>query len=203
MDANKLKKYAFTIKALESKNMVVDEILARTEEEIQSLPLSNTLINTVLEMKADAVPADFKVLKDEFIDLQRAADVEPVPDELSKYQVELPVVTEETLQEPVLDSAIIIHHDEEEPDEVAIVEPEAVVVAEVDVTATETIERTIANPEDVQAVREVLAKSEQRTVAALLKVVRKELPQAILESVPADVITNLCAERVKEVKEQK
>lgn len=197
MDANKLKKYAFTIKALESKNMVVDEILAKTEEEIAKLPLSNALINTVLQMKADAVPSDFEVLKEEFIDIQRAPDDEPVPDEVAEYQVEPPVLAEETQPEQELPT--IVHHDEDEPKEV-VEESEAPVV---DVEATETIERTIANPEDVQAVREVLAKSEQRTVAALLKVVRKELPQAILESVPADVITNLCAERVKEVKEKK
>lgn len=202
MNYNDLKKYTYTIKALQAKNYVVDDVIAMSIDDIKKLPLSTALINSVLSMKEESVSTDSTELKKEFIEFQKAPDSTVSVEKAKEYNTpKAEIVPEPEVQEDVAAPVV-----PEVQDEAVEIESEAesadaeVETASTDVEATETIERTISSPEDIAAIREALQAKELRTAAAYLKYLKTAVPDSILKSVAADVITNLCNDRVAEVK---
>lgn len=216
MEAANLKKYAFTVKAIEAKRLVLDDVMKMSEKEIRALQLSNALINAILSMKKENVPMDATVLRNEFIEIQRAPEEPEIENvEIKEYVVQdepvLPIVPTDT-EEGVVPCEGCEHGCEycgETADELTLddkgettvveEEPETIpVLAESE--KVEIVQHKIASPGDLKTITDALNHKELRTAAAYMKYLQTAVPDTILKSVPSDTVLDLCNKRVAEVK---
>lgn len=174
-----MKEDIFTIKALESKGYVMDELILLSEDELDALPISQRLIDGVKTVKArggktaDEIAEVLADLMNEDVTSSVEVDVESVAEIYETDTEEHIIVQEEIQQEVVVE--------EVQEDEVVIV-------------------RIESDAEDVNAVTEVLATKSYKSFQPYIKLLQAEVPKAILDSVDATLISELIESRIAEVK---
>lgn len=193
MNTHEMKKFAFTIQAVKAKGYDIEKLLALAPTEIQKLPLSNTLILALLSMQEQQSPTSYETLKDVLHENTRSADeavLETVTRVESDYKPEAEIVLPEITPEAEVQTEVLEVLEEAPPAEPVEVKKDAVV----------EVERKIYSAEQLGLIREVLAKKELRTAAAFMKLLSTEVPAALLKEIDGSTLTELCNERVREVK---
>ncbi|EON7861178.1 hypothetical protein HI145_RS00825 [Escherichia coli] len=176
-----MKQDLYTIRALESKGYVLDEVIKLSDEEIDKLQLSNKLLVNIKDYKSrGAKPVE--VIKEKI-----AEDISV--DEVSRN------VAPEVIESYVVDTEEQIKVSEEVQ---VIAEELAPVVEEEDVVV---IERVEASKEDLDIIKEALKTKELKSVANYVKHLKSLVPESILSSVDSSVVSQLINERIAEVKE--
>ncbi|ELW0836302.1 hypothetical protein QMU05_000148 [Escherichia coli] len=176
-----MKQDLYTIRALESKGYILDEVIKLSDEEIDKLQLSNKLLVNIKDYKSrGAKPVE--VIKEKI-----AEDISV--DEVSRN------VAPEVIEAYVVDTEEQIKVSEEVQ---VIAEELAPVVEEEDVVV---IERVEASKEDLDIIKEALKTKELKSVANYVKHLKSLVPESILSSVDSSVVSQLINERIAEVKE--
>ncbi len=176
-----MKQDLYTIRALESKGYILDEVIKLSDEEIDKLQLSNKLLVNIKDYKSrGAKPVE--VIKEKI-----AEDISV--DEVSRN------VAPEVIESYVVDTEEQIKVSEEVQ---VIAEELAPVVEEEDVVV---IERVEASKEDLDIIKEALKTKELKSVANYVKHLKSLVPESILSSVDSSVVSQLINERIAEVKE--
>ena len=176
-----MKQDLYTIRALESKGYILDEVIKLSDEEIDKLQLSNKLLVNIKDYKSrGAKPVE--VIKEKI-----AEDISV--DEVSRN------VAPEVIESYVVDTEELIKVSEEVQ---VIAEELAPVVEEEDVVV---IERVEASKEDLDIIKEALKTKELKSVANYVKHLKSLVPESILSSVDSSVVSQLINERIAEVKE--
>ena len=176
-----MKQDLYTIRALESKGYILDEVIKLSDEEIDKLQLSNKLLVNIKDYKSrGAKPVE--VIKEKI-----AEDISV--DEVSRN------VAPEVIEAYVVDTEEQIKVSEEVQ---VIAEELAPVVEEEDVVV---IERVEASKEDLDIIKEALKTKELKSVANYVKHLKSLVPELILSSVDSSVVSQLINERIAEVKE--
>lgn len=181
MDHKQMKIDIFTIKALESKGFVLEEVLALPDQDIEKLQLPARIINEVIEYKKRGVqPAE--VLK-EVVTSERLIDDSTV--EVSPIIVEQYVVNTE--EQNIIAEEVKVEFEESNP----IAEDEVEII------------REVADQEDIQIIKDALNDKELKTIAAYTKHLKSVVPASILDDVDSTIIAGLIDARIAEVKNTK
>ncbi|USL83723.1 hypothetical protein A4_56 [Escherichia phage A4] len=177
-----MKQDLYIIKALRSKGYEIDEVMAMSIEEIEALPLPQRIIENAKDYKArGAKPVEVikeKIFEDISVD-EASRNVKP--EVIEEY------VENSEDQEKALEEVKQIVEEQQES-----------VESEEDVVVIERIE---ASKEDLDIIKTSLQSKELKTVAAYIKHLKAEVPEAILAAVDSSVVSRLVNERIAEVKE--
>lgn len=205
----------FVLKTLEKKGYTIDALIEMPDTELDELNLPDKIIAQIKEYKLRGGKTPQQVAEE--LAALMEADGETNMDEeevLSTYKgaesrtmvIEVPDIqteddakayiekVKENLGDAVIeneDSSITIKTDgsiEIQADEINIVSDEVEVV------------RTIAKSEDLQIIKDTLQKKELRSFAAYTKLLKTEVPDAILSAVESTTLNTLIDERIAEVK---
>ncbi len=191
----------FVLKAIEKKGYTVETLMELSDEELDNLNLPDKIITQIKEYKlrggktpqqvaeelAAIMEADSEtnMQPEEVIDSYRTFTVD-VPDIQTSEDAEAFIErVKEELGDKVLEKEEIESESTEEakPDEVEII-------------------RTIAKDEDIKIIKDVLAKKELRSFASYTKLLKSEVPEAILSAVESTTITSLIDSRIAEIKDK-
>lgn len=205
----------FVLKTLEKKGYTVEELVKLEDKELDELNLPEKIISQIKEYKLRGGKTPQQVAEELAALMEADGETNMEEDEvLSTYKgetsrtmvLEVPDIqteddakafiekVKENLGDAVIeneDSSITIKNDgsiEIKADEINIVSDEVEVV------------RTIAKTEDLEVIKEVLQKKELRSFAAYTKLLKTEVPEAILGAVESTTLNTLIDERIAEVK---
>lgn len=205
----------FVLKTLEKKGYTVEELVKLEDKELDELNLPEKIISQIKEYKLRGGKTPLQVAEELAALMEADGETNMEEDEvLSTYKgetsrtmvLEVPDIqteddakafidkVKENLGDAVIeneDSSITIKNDgsiEIKADEINIVSDEVEVV------------RTIAKTEDLEVIKEVLQKKELRSFAAYTKLLKTEVPEAILGAVESTTLNTLIDERIAEVK---
>lgn len=205
----------FVLKTLEKKGYTVEELVKLEDKELDELNLPEKIISQIKEYKLRGGKTPLQVAEELAALMEADGETNMEEDEvLSTYKgetsrtmvLEVPDIqteddakafidkVKENLGDAVIeneDSSITIKTDgsiEIQADEINIVSDEVEVV------------RTIAKTEDLEVIKEVLQKKELRSFAAYTKLLKTEVPEAILGAVESTTLNTLIDERIAEVK---
>ena len=200
----------FVLKTLEKKGYTVDSLMEMSDEELDELNLPDKIISQIKEYKLRGGKTPQQVAEELAALMEADSETNMEPDEvLSTYKgednstnkIEVPSIqTEDDAKayiEKVKDngeSSVTFKTDgsiEIQADEINIVSADEV---EVEVV------RSIAKTEDLQIIKDTLKKKELRSFAAYTKLLKTEVPEAILTSVESTTLNTLIDERIAEVK---
>lgn len=205
----------FVLKTLEKKGYTVEELVKLEDKELDELNLPEKIISQIKEYKLRGGKTPQQVAEELAALMEADGETNMEEDEvLSTYKgetsrtmvLEVPDIqteddakafiekVKENLGDAVIeneDSSITIKTDgsiQIQADEINIVSDEVEVV------------RTIAKTEDLEVIKEVLQKKELRSFAAYTKLLKTEVPEAILGAVESTTLNTLIDERIAEVK---
>lgn len=205
----------FVLKTLEKKGYTVEDLVKLEDKELDELNLSDKIISQIKEYKLRGGKTPQQVAEEIAALMEADGETNMEPEEvLSTYKgetsrtmvLEVPDIqteddakayiekVKENMGDAVIeneDSSITIKTDgsiEIQADEINIVSDEVEVV------------RTIAKSEDLQIIKDTLQKKELRSFAAYTKLLKTEVPEAILSSVESTTLNTLIDERIAEVK---
>lgn len=205
----------FVLKTLEKKGYTVEELVKLEDKELDELNLPEKIISQIKEYKLRGGKTPQQVAEELAALMEADGETNMEEDEvLSTYKgetsrtmvLEVPDIqteddakafiekVKENLGDAVIeneDSSITIKTDgsiEIQADEINIVSDEVEIV------------RTIAKTEDLEVIKEVLQKKELRSFAAYTKLLKTEVPEAILGAVESTTLNTLIDERIAEVK---
>jgi len=205
----------FVLKTLEKKGYTVEELVKLEDKELDELNLPEKIISQIKEYKLRGGKTPLQVAEELAALMEADGETNMEEDEvLSTYKgetsrtmvLEVPDIqteddakafidkVKENLGDAVIeneDSSITIKTDgsiEIQADEINIVSDEVEIV------------RTIAKTEDLEVIKEVLQKKELRSFAAYTKLLKTEVPEAILGAVESTTLNTLIDERIAEVK---
>lgn len=174
-----MKEDIFTIKALESKGYVMDELIQLSEAELDALPISQRLIDGVKTVKArggksaDQIAEELADLMT--IDVTSSVEVDAVEvAEVYETDTEEHIVIQEEIQQEVV-------VEEVQEDEVVIV-------------------RVESDKADVDTIVEVLSTKAYKSFQPFIKLLQAEVPKVILDAVDSTLISELIEKRIAEVK---
>lgn len=205
----------FVLKTLEKKGYTVEDLVKLEDKELDELNLPDKIISQIKEYKLRGGKTPQQVAEEIAALMEADGETNMEPEEvLSTYKgetsrtmvLEVPDIqteddakayiekVKENMGDAVIeneDSSITIKTDgsiEIQADEINIVSDEVEVV------------RTIAKSEDLQIIKDTLQKKELRSFAAYTKLLKTEVPEAILSSVESTTLNTLIDERIAEVK---
>ena len=189
MDLKQMKLDIFTIKALEAKGYIVDEVIKLSEKEIDNLPISTKLCEAIKAYVKNGAKSE-TVLSETF---NQARLVETISDESaailsSKY-------TENTVEQNT-----VLEQIEDEVKEKKSESQSAIEDAEKKVL---DVIRTSVSSNDIQMIKDSLAKKELKTFQTYIKHLKSEIPSDILDGIDSTVIAELIENRIAEVKTTK
>ena len=191
MGTRTMKQDIFTIKAIESKGYVLEELITRSDEEIEKLPLSAKLITFIQELKTrGGKTAD--QLAEQIADLMMREEKEPAPAVVEAYAD----VSEEVEELPTITMLV------DDETEIVVQGGEVTIEAETIVVETKEVpvERTEAAPDDIAVIREALAAKEAKSFQPFIKHLKAAVPASILDAVDSTVVSDLIDARIAEVK---
>lgn len=174
-----MKEDIFTIKALESKGYVMDELILLSDDELDALPISQRLIEGVKTVKArggktaDEIAEVLADLMTEDVTSSVEVDV-PAVAEVYETDTEEHIVVQEEIQQEIVVEEVL-------EDEVVIV-------------------RIESDAEDVETVVEVLNTKAYKSFQPYIKLLQAEVPKAILDAVDSTLISELIEKRIAVVK---
>ncbi|WNA16025.1 hypothetical protein XaC1_382 [Xanthomonas phage XaC1] len=195
MGTRAMKFDSFVLKALEKKGYTLPELVKLSDDEIEELNLSDTIIQAVKSYKARGGRTQEEVAK-EIAAIMEEDDVTNLStEEKDKLKVELndtkrtmtidvgELSTEEAVQFIEDIKEVVNNKTQSAPD-------------------TEEVVRTVAKKEDIDTVKDVLQKKELRSFATYIKFLKSEVPAVILESIESTTLNDLISARIEEVKAQ-
>ena len=170
----------FTIKALQSKGYELEQLLALTDEEVEALPISVTLIEGVKALRTRG---------------GQTADViaEQIADLMMREETEVPKVLVEEYKE--------VPEFEAQPEEITKEQTEEVAAAETEF-ATEDVVRVESKGEDITIIKEALQGKEAKSFQPYIKHLKTAVPEAILNAVDSTLVSDMIEARIAEVKAQ-
>jgi len=174
-----MKEDIFTIKALESKGYVMDELILLSEEELDALPISQRLIDGVKTVKARGGKSAAEIaevladLMTEDVTSSVEVNVEAVAEVYETNTEEHIIVQEEIQQEVIVE--------EVQEDEVVIV-------------------RVESDKADVETIVQVLDTKSYKSFQPYIKLLQAEVPKPILDAVDSTLISELIEKRISVVK---
>ena len=172
----------FTIKALQSKGYELEQLLALTDEEVEELPISVTLIEGVKALRTrGGQTAD--VIAEQIADLMMREEAE-VPEVLVEKYKEVPDVATQT--EEVVEQ-------QNEKEEAGEDEEEF---------TTEDVIRVESKGEDITIIKEALQGKEAKSFQPYIKHLKTAVPEAILNAVDSTLVSDMIEARIAEVKAQ-
>lgn len=206
----------FVLKALEKKGYTLDKLMELEDEVLDELNLPEKIISQIKGYKLRGGKTPQQVAEE--IAALMEADSETNMEEsevLSTYKddvkstiiVEVPdIQTEEDAKDFIekvkenLSDRIVVQGDSSisiETDGTIEIKTDGTV----DMQAPEVeIVRTLAKSEDIQIIKEALRKKELRSFASYTKLLKTEVPEAILSAVESTTLNTLIDERIAEVK---
>lgn len=195
MGTRAMKFDSFVLKALEKKGYTLPELVKLSDDEIEELNLSDTLIQAVKSYKARGGRTQEEVAK-EIAAIMEEDDVTNLStEEKDKLKVELND-TKRTLTVDVGDLSA-----EEAVQFIEDVKQEVLNKSKPE-SDTEEVVRTVAKKEDIDVIKDVLQKKELRSFATYTKLLKSEVPAVILESIESTTLNDLINARIEEVKAQ-
>lgn len=170
----------FTIKALQSKGYELEQLLALTDEEVEALPISVTLIDGVKALRTRG---------------GQTADViaEQIADLMMREEAEVPKVLVEEYKEVPEFEAQSEEITKEQAEEAVAVETEFV---------TEDVIRVESKGEDITIIKEALQGKEAKSFQPYIKHLKTAVPEAILNAVDSTLVSDMIEARIAEVKAQ-
>lgn len=172
----------FTIKALQSKGYELEHLLALTDEEVEALPISVTLIEGVKALRTrGGQTAD--VIAEQIADLMMREEVE-VPAVLVEEYKEVPVFEANPEEVTELQNAKSEADEDEEEFEI------------------EDVIRVESKGEDITIIKEALQGKEAKSFQPYIKHLKAEVPEAILNAVDSTLVSDMIEARIAEVKAQ-
>lgn len=174
-----MKEDIFTIKALESKGYVMDELIQLSDEDLDTLPISQRLIDGIKTVKARGGKTAEEIANEiadlMTIDVTSSSEVNAVEiSEIYETNTEEHNIAQEEIEEEIIPEVL-------EEDEVIIVRKES-------------------NEDDVKTVIEVLETKAYKSFQPYIKLLQAEVPKVILDSVDSTLISELIDKRISEVK---
>lgn len=174
-----MKEDIFTIKALESKGYVMDELIQLSDTDLDSLPISQRLIDGIKTVKARGGKTAEEIANEiadlMTIDITSSAEINAEEiSEIYETNTEEHNIVQEEIEEEIIPEVL-------EEDEVIIVRQES-------------------NEDDVKTVVEVLATKAYKSFQPYIKLLQAEVPKVILDSVDSTLISELIDKRISEVK---
>lgn len=176
MGTRAMKQDIFILKAIEAKGYNIDDLTALSDKELDALPLPVKIIEGVKLYKGRGGKSATEIAE-QIADLMMEAvdsDVEAVPEYVEQTQENQEVL------EKITEESVVEVQKSDEP----VVE---IIHAE-------------AKQEDVDAVIEVLKQKEFRSFASYMKLLKAEVPAAVLASIESTKISELIDARIAEVK---
>lgn len=173
----------FTIKALQSKGYELEQLLALTDEEVEALPISVTLIEGVKALRTRG---------------GQTADViaEQIADLMMREEAEVPkVLVEEYKEVPEFEAQ------PEEITEITKAQDEEAAAVETEF-ATEDVVRVESKGEDITIIKEALQGKEAKSFQPYIKHLKTAVPEAILNAVDSTLVSDMIEARIAEVKAQ-
>lgn len=168
----------FVLKALEKKGYKLESLMELDDAELESLNLSDKIINNIKEYKLRGGKTSAQVAMQIAELMERDSETNMSKEEVHKvFEIEVSDIKEDVPQE-YIDKI----ESNESSDEVEVL-------------------RTISNPDDIKAIKDALKTKELRSFSAYTKHLQKEVPAAILEAVESTTINDLIDERINEIKE--
>lgn len=183
MGLKEMKLDIYTIKAIKAKGYDIDSLVKLSDEDIQKLDLSQTLIDLVIEYKKRGASSESE-LKEKIKDIAMG---KPEEDEITEPVKPEVIETYKKNSEEQDKSLEQVHQEHEELNPVAEDEVE--------------IERTESSPDDVSIIKEALQKKDYKSFQPYIKFLKTEVPEAILTAVDSTVLSELIEQRIAEVKE--
>lgn len=178
----------FVLKALEKKGYVLDEVIKLSDEEIDELHLSDKIITSIKEYKQRGGLTSKEVAEELARIMELDEETHISTEAIVEYsEVPKPEVLEIDISE--MNSAEAVEFTQSVKDEFVKTE-----------TTEEDVVRTIASPEDIKIIKEVLQKKELRSFATYTKLLKSEVPAAVLDAVESTTLNSLIDERIAEVK---
>lgn len=170
----------FTIKALQSKGYELEQLLALTDEEVEALPISVTLIEGVKALRTRG---------------GQTADViaEQIADLMMREEAEVPKVLVDEYKE--------VPEFEAQPEEITKEQDEEAAVVETEF-ATEDVVRVESKGEDITIIKEALQGKEAKSFQPYIKHLKTAVPEAILNAVDSTLVSDMIEARIAEVKAQ-
>ena len=170
----------FTIKALQSKGYELEQLLALTDEEVEALPISVTLIEGVKALRTRG---------------GQTADViaEQIADLMMREEAEVPKVLVEEYKE--------VPEFEAQPEEITKAQDEEAAAVETEF-ATEDVVRVESKGEDITIIKEALQGKEAKSFQPYIKHLKTAVPEAILNAVDSTLVSDMIEARIAEVKAQ-
>lgn len=197
----------FTIKALQSKGYELEQLLALTDEEVEELPISVTLIEGVKALRArGGQSAD--ALAEQIADLMMRDDVPVVAEVAEEYKDVVAfeaepeeVVEAKSVSIDELDGVIARKVSPEEAQEILQAKAEEAAAVETEF-AQEDVIRVESKGEDINIIKEALQGKEAKSFQPYIKHLKTAVPEAILNSVDSTLVSDMIEARIAEVKEQ-
>lgn len=175
MDYKKAKFDAFVLTALSKKNYKIEELILLSDAELEALPISNKIIIAIKGYRDQGGITEKEVQKqiEKILDEDTTTNISA---ETIEYIKNTP--QQERTEDVIQDSF------ENTPDD----------------NEVEIIHK-ISSKEDIDIIRDVLQKKELKSFANYTKLLKSEVPEAILTSVESTTLNSLIEERINEVKE--
>lgn len=189
MDMKQMKLDIFTIKALEAKGYVVEEVIKLSEKEIDNLPIATKLCEAIKAYVKNGAKSESQ-LTDTF-NSERLK--ESIPEQHAA------VLSSKYIENTVEQNTVL----EKIEDEVKEKMSEA--SAELEDTEHKVLDviRTSVSTDDIKMIKDSLAKKELKTFQTYIKHLKSEIPADILNGIDSTVIAELIENRIAEVKTTK
>lgn len=208
----------FVLKALEKKGYTIEQLTSLDDNELDSLNLPDKIISQIKEykMRGGKTPTQVaeelaKLMEQDSESTMSAVEVTEIykDNNRSSFYVDVPDIETKNDAEEYIERV----KEHIEKTSVTIKEDNSSVTLETDgsvVISSDSIDfkisdevpviRTIAKAEDIEIIKETLKKKELRSFASYTKLLKTEVPAAILDSVESTTINSLIDERIAEVK---
>lgn len=201
----------FVLKALEKKGYTLDKLMELEDEVLDELNLPEKIISQIKGYKLRGGKTPQQVAEE--IAALMEADAETNMEEaevLSTYKGESEVVPVVNIQTED-DAKEFIGKVKENAGDVVIESNDSITIktdgaiefqaSEINIVSDEVeVVRTLAKAEDIQIIKEALQKKELRSFASYTKLLKTEVPEAILSAVESTTLNTLIDERIAEVK---
>lgn len=198
----------FVLKALEKKGYTLDKLMELEDEVLDELNLPEKIISQIKGYKLRGGKTPQQVAEeiaalmeaDSETNMEEAEVIKTYKDEVkSTLVIDVPdIQTEEDAKDFIdkvkenLSDRVVEHGDSSmkiQTDDVIDVQEQEVEIV-----------RTLAKAEDIQIIKEALQKKELRSFASYTKLLKTEVPEAILSAVESTTLNTLIDERIAEVK---
>lgn len=207
----------FVLKTLEKKGYTLDKLIELSESELDELNLPDKIITQIKGYKLRGGKTSQEVAEEIAALMEADSETNMEEDEvLSTYKEPVqvkPVVniqTEDDAKEFIdtasrhvteADGNIFedLGFDSEEAKKLKDESNEKIAKLSETVQEVEIV-RTLAKAEDIQIIKETLQKKELRSFASYTKLLKTEVPEAILSAVESTTLNTLIDERIAEVK---